>query len=74
MDNLEVANFAAHASLARLSEWLAWCIQAKTSLALFQAPLQIKKQKLSAQSTVKEYIWGSKKESQENHVGKLDSN
>ncbi|KHN26979.1 hypothetical protein glysoja_031056, partial [Glycine soja] len=34
----------------------------------------IKKQKLSAQSTVKEYIWGSKKESQENHVGKLDSN
>ncbi|KAL3009143.1 hypothetical protein AAZX31_07G069000 [Glycine max] len=42
--------------------------------ALDPAPLQIKKQKLSAQSTVKEYIWGSKKESQENHVGKLDSN
>lgn len=36
--------------------------------------LQIKKQILSAQSTVKEYIVGSKKESQESHVGRLDSN
>lgn len=35
---------------------------------------QIKKQILSAQSTVKEYILGSTKESQENHMGKLDSN
>ncbi|KAK7382089.1 hypothetical protein VNO80_00789 [Phaseolus coccineus] len=34
----------------------------------------IKKQILSAQSTVKEYILGSKLESQENQVGKLDSN
>ncbi|KAG5041947.1 hypothetical protein AAZX31_03G010100 [Glycine max] len=34
----------------------------------------IKKQILSAQSTVKEYIVGSKKESQESHVGRLDSN
>ncbi|CAJ1950119.1 unnamed protein product [Sphenostylis stenocarpa] len=34
----------------------------------------IKKQILSAQSTVKEYILGSKKESQENQLGKLDSN
>ncbi|ESW07043.1 hypothetical protein PHAVU_010G097400 [Phaseolus vulgaris] len=34
----------------------------------------IKKQLLSAQSTVKEYILGSKIESQENQVGKLDSN
>ncbi|RDX74901.1 hypothetical protein CR513_45291 [Mucuna pruriens] len=34
----------------------------------------IKKQILSAQSTVKGYILGSKKESQENHMGKLDSN
>ncbi|XP_014516119.1 uncharacterized protein LOC106773871 [Vigna radiata var. radiata] len=34
----------------------------------------IKKQILSAQSMVKGYILGSKIESQENQVGKLDSN
>ncbi|XP_061373579.1 uncharacterized protein LOC133315912 [Gastrolobium bilobum] len=34
----------------------------------------IKKRLLSAESTVKDYIFGSKKESQENHIGKLDSN
>ncbi|XP_027337737.1 uncharacterized protein LOC113851449 [Abrus precatorius] len=34
----------------------------------------IKKRLLSAESTVKEYILGSKKESQENHMGNLDSN
>ncbi|XP_020210722.1 uncharacterized protein LOC109795589 [Cajanus cajan] len=34
----------------------------------------IKKQILSAESTVKEYVFGSKKESQENQTGKLDSN
>ncbi|WJX92673.1 hypothetical protein P8452_74280 [Trifolium repens] len=34
----------------------------------------IKKQLLSAQNTVKEYLLGSKTESQEKHIGKLDSN
>ncbi|KAE9595530.1 hypothetical protein Lal_00030679 [Lupinus albus] len=34
----------------------------------------IKKRILSAQSTVKDYFFGSKKESQENHTRKLDSN
>ncbi|KAK7349522.1 hypothetical protein VNO77_06958 [Canavalia gladiata] len=34
----------------------------------------IKKRILSAKSSVKEYISGSKKESQENHIGKSDSN
>ncbi|KAJ1403545.1 hypothetical protein SESBI_27253 [Sesbania bispinosa] len=34
----------------------------------------IKKRLLSAESTVKEYILGSKAESQEKHIGKLDSN
>ncbi|KAL1366771.1 hypothetical protein HN51_020847 [Arachis hypogaea] len=33
----------------------------------------VKKQILSAQSTVKEYIFGSKRESQENNLAKLDS-
>ncbi|XP_027351368.1 uncharacterized protein LOC113862482 [Abrus precatorius] len=34
----------------------------------------IKKGMLSAESSVKEYIFGSKKEPQENQMGKLDSN
>ncbi|KAK7389971.1 hypothetical protein VNO78_25268 [Psophocarpus tetragonolobus] len=34
----------------------------------------IKKQILSVQSSVKEFILGSKQESPENHRGKLDSN
>ncbi|KHM99384.1 uncharacterized protein LOC114394564 [Glycine soja] len=34
----------------------------------------IKKGLLSAESTVKEYVFGSKKESQENQMEKLDSN
>ncbi|CAJ2662631.1 unnamed protein product [Trifolium pratense] len=34
----------------------------------------IKKQLLSAQNSVKEYIFGSKTESQEKHIEKLDSN
>ncbi|KAK7274468.1 hypothetical protein RIF29_15559 [Crotalaria pallida] len=33
----------------------------------------IKKRILSVESTVKEYIFGSKSGSQENHAGKLDS-
>nr|AFK38818.1 unknown [Medicago truncatula] len=34
----------------------------------------IKKQLLSAQSTVKEFFLGSKSESEEKHIGKSDSN
>ncbi|KAG4922423.1 hypothetical protein AAZX31_18G212900 [Glycine max] len=34
----------------------------------------IKKGLLSAESTVKEYVFGSKKQSQENQMEKLDSN
>ncbi|XP_061371575.1 uncharacterized protein LOC133314146 [Gastrolobium bilobum] len=34
----------------------------------------IKKGMLSAESTVKEYIFGSKNESQENQMGKFNSN
>ncbi|KAK7292664.1 hypothetical protein RJT34_15515 [Clitoria ternatea] len=34
----------------------------------------IKKQILSAESAVKEYVLGSKRESQENHTEKLDNN
>ncbi|KAL2335957.1 hypothetical protein Fmac_010403 [Flemingia macrophylla] len=34
----------------------------------------IKKQILSAESSAKEYVFGSKKESQENHTVKFDSN
>ncbi|XP_057756373.1 uncharacterized protein LOC130975627 [Arachis stenosperma] len=34
----------------------------------------VKKGILSAESTVKEYLFGSKKESQDNQIEKLDSN